>query len=610
MVDINNLLRKMNESDVNVPVSLYDSIMQGVEAVRVKKSRRFIRFSFLQMQLKYAVTAVVILLVGFLYFYSSRLPISIIEKQGYINIADDKGEWQKLKDGEKVTKDDLIQTGDKSEILLKFGKYLTVELIDENRIKIEKMKKILWREKYQFYLVRGREIYTVAKDGIKLKVLTDDLILRNTGTKFEINAEDKCTYVKVLKGRVLIKKRIGNIEKIENFKYKNKMYKKLLKSILGTEAIISKGETAFVSKKDNKKIEALINRIIKERKTFDGNALLKFEKYIPIKREKKPGTGWDYDIGSPVWASPVLYKGNLYFGTENGTVISLSEKGRCIWKMKIGESFFTKGLIFQNKLYIIDSKGILFAINIANRQVEWKKKVGEIMYSAPVEEYGTVFIANTAGEIMALNPVKGDIIWKKKLGSGVFCEPVIKNGKIYLGCEDGTIYSINCYNSDIIWKIDTGIRIAVSSPKIYNNILYIANNKGVTYYIDCKKGKILGKEEVKRKILSSPIIKQNDLFIASYDGMLYSIDIGRKVNWKLKLDENIESSFKIFNNNIILPVKKGKIYIIDSRNGSILKIINLQGDIVSTPVIKGKKVYITTLGGRIYSVSLSEDLVL
>ncbi len=92
--------------------------------------------------------------------------------------------------------------------------------------------------------------------------------------------------------------------------------------------------------------------------------------------------------------------------------------------------------------------------------------------------------------------------------------------------------------------------------------------------------------------------------------MLYSIDIGRKVNWKLKLDENIESSFKIFNNNIILPVKKGKIYIIDSRNGSILKIINLPADIVSTPAIKGKKVYITTLGGRIYSVSLSEDLVL
>ena len=141
-------------------------------------------------------------------------------------------------------------------------------------------------------------------------------------------------------------------------------------------------------------------------------------------------------------------------------------------------------------------------------------------------------------------------------------------------------------------------------------MLYVANNKGSTYFINYKKGKVLGREEIRRKILSDPIMDRNSLYLASYDGMLYSIAIGKKVNWKLKLDENIESSFKIVDNNIVLPVKKSKVYIIDSENGSILKIINLEGDIVSTPLIRNKVIYLTTLSGRIYSISPFEDPVL
>ena len=159
---------------------------------------------------------------------------------------------------------------------------------------------------------------------------------------------------------------------------------------------------------------------------MDGAVLREFEEYIPIERRhrKIPGL-WEYDTEIAIWSTPVFYKKHLYFGTENGYLFSISEKGKLNWKMKVGESFFNKGPIFKNRFYIIDSKGILFVIDIKKPRIIWKRQVGEIMYSAPVLEYGTIFIATTSGKIIALNPETGKIFWEKRLESGIFCETVI-----------------------------------------------------------------------------------------------------------------------------------------------------------------------------------------
>jgi len=605
MINIDDLLNKMNQAEVNVPDDLYEKIYDDIEKLRIKRSNRFILFGFFKPIFKYILTGTILIAGVCLYLSMSRINVSIIEKQGYINIAYQKEAWHRLEKGETIKPGSYIQIGKNSEILIKFGNYFTIDMKDRNIFKIEKMKKAFFQEEYQLYLKDGNHIYTVSDTKVKFSLTTDHAEIRSIGTKFQVMADEKKTYVKMFKGTVAIKRKLQNKDIIENLNYKKEMYKQLLSSMLETEAIISKNEEAVIDKINNNKIEKYIEQLNKTGKWIDHDSLLKLEQYIPVKREKKeiPDT-WTYDIGSPIWATPVLYKGNLYFGTEKGEIICLSDKGKINWRMKIGESFFNKGLVYNNLFYIVDSKGMMFAVNIRNSTILWKKKVGEIMYSAPALTYGTLFILTTAGKIMALKPNTGDTIWEMKMDRGIFCEPVIENGKIYFGTEDGIVYCINCFTQKIEWQAKTGARIAVSSPILYGNILYIANNKGLLFALNTANGKELWKINLNKKILSRPCIYKNKIYIAANNGMTYSLNRKGKILWKLHLKENIESSFSISDQKIIIPTKKGKIYIIDPKAGSILKIINLSGNIVSSPVAKNNSMFITTLSDKVYKIGV------
>ena len=64
----------------------------------------------------------------------------------------------------------------------------------------------------------------------------------------------------------------------------------------------------------------------------------------------------------------------------------------------------------------------------------------------------------------------------------------------------------------------------------------------------------------------------------------------------------------VANSKIVLPTKKGKVYMIDAKNGSIFKILNLSGKIVSSPVVKNNLIFITTLAGKIHLIKISDEV--
>lgn len=604
MVDIDQLLHKLNKTEVEVPDYLYKNISQSIKLKREQKNKKFIRINTPKVYLRYAFIFTALLIIGLVYFYSVSMPVTVIEERGHIIAATAHHEWQRL-EGKKI-KQGCYRTGNDSDILIQFGRHLSVRLIGENHFKIKKLRRFFGYKKYEIHLYKGNQIYNITKKNSDILIVTDDIKLKHIGTKFNIAVDKAGTYIKVLKGKVAIKRNLKNKEKINVFQYKNDSCKKSLQSLFKTETIITKGGYAYVSKKGNKKIENFIDKIANENKIIDKEVISRIEKNISIKPQREKLISWEYNIKTPVWASPFYYKGYLYFGMENGYVISLSKNGKLKWKRKIGTSFINNGIVYKNKFYIVDSKGILFAINIINGRIIWKKYVGKVMYSAPVIKYKKLFIATTSGKIITLQIDSGKVTWQMKLKSGIFCQPIVEKEKIYIGCEDGIVYCINYLNSNIKWKMDTGFRIAIASPTIYKNIIYIGNNKGVLFAIDKNKGKTLWKKKLNDKILSMPIIKNGFLFTATANGMIYSMNLKGQIKWKLHLKENIEASFEIADNKMIFSTRYGNVYIINKNKGTIYKIIKLNDEIISSPVIKNGFIYITTLNGKIYKCSIEK----
>ncbi len=608
MKNIDQIINMLDNTKIEISDYFYKKIHDGLRPIREKRKKKVIKLNIYKLFIRYALVCMILFILGISYFHSSHIPISIIEKRGFLSVASVEGKWRKLDQGEKIKQGWILQSGCDSNILIQFGKYLTIKLNGNSQIEIRKSKRFLKHEMYEFYVSKGNYAYSIIDKNLGLLVLTDELELRHIGTKFNIIADKSGTCIKVLKGKVRIKRSIKGSEKFEIFEYEKNIYKKKLRSIINRENVISNGESIFVNKQGDKKIKGIINQVAKEGKVVNKKIISKIQKNMAVEYQMASSIiNWKYNAKSPVWATPVLYKGNLYFGTENGNILSISEKGKLNWRKKVGSSFLNKGTVYKDKYYIVDSKGVLYRVDMINPAIIKKKQVGEMMYSVPVIKNNKLFLATTLGKIMMLDPDnKEKTIWQKKIWSGIYCKPAIKGEKIYFGSENGTIYCINWLNSDIEWEIDTKSRMVISSPLIYKDMLYIGNNKGIFYAIEINKGEIKWKRKLRGRILSKPVVKERDFFISTSEGMIYSMNLKGEINWELDLQEKIEAPFEIAGEIIVVPTKQGNVYVIDKKNGIINRKIKLQDKIVSAPIIKNNLIYITTMKGRIYKLAIND----
>ena len=55
----------------------------------------------------------------------------------------------------------------------------------------------------------------------------------------------------------------------------------------------------------------------------------------------------------------------------------------------------------------------------------------------------TVYAGSGNGEVYALNVANGDIQWHYKTGNSIFSSPVVAGNIVYVGSEDGKVYAFN-----------------------------------------------------------------------------------------------------------------------------------------------------------------------
>ena len=68
----------------------------------------------------------------------------------------------------------------------------------------------------------------------------------------------------------------------------------------------------------------------------------------------KPQLLWNLNTGCRTVSSPVLYRGNIYFGNNDGELIAVSPEGRIKWKYETGTAIEASPLIAGGKVQRAD----------------------------------------------------------------------------------------------------------------------------------------------------------------------------------------------------------------------------------------------------------------
>ncbi|HWX87575.1 MAG TPA: PQQ-binding-like beta-propeller repeat protein, partial [Solirubrobacteraceae bacterium] len=195
---------------------------------------------------------------------------------------------------------------------------------------------------------------------------------------------------------------------------------------------------------------------------------------------------WARDLPSRAESSPLLDKGKLFFGSQNGIVYALNaHTGNPLWTYHAAGAVKASPSLSGGVLYFGDYSGELQAVGEEHGHLLWRSGSGGALlgsgtfYSTPAVMYGRVFLGNTDGRVYAYDASSGKLDWAVQTGAYVYASPAVTNAPglgptVYVGSYDGTFYALNARSGHIDWQYHTSGKIS-GSGTIVGNIVYFAD---------------------------------------------------------------------------------------------------------------------------------------
>ena len=195
---------------------------------------------------------------------------------------------------------------------------------------------------------------------------------------------------------------------------------------------------------------------------------------------------WSRSLPSRSESSPLLDRGKLYFGSENGTVYALdASDGRSVWTYHAGGAVKASPTLKNGVLYFGDYSGHVQAIDEQTGRRLWLAgSEGAIFgsgtfYSTSAVIYGRVYLGNTDGRVYAYDASSGRLDWAFQTGDYVYASPAVTDAPglgptVYVGSYDGNFYALNARTGHVEWSYDAGGKIS-GSATILGRYVYFAD---------------------------------------------------------------------------------------------------------------------------------------
>ena len=367
---------------------------------------------------------------------------------------------------------------------------------------------------------------------------------------------------------------------------------------------------------DEKKIEKLAKNVTKilekkavRKKEFNSNLIIDIKKNFPNK------------------SSELL--NNLAIKDFNKDVNKISK-----FKFSKIENFdhFEPELVFDGKNFIFfDDKANLIKFD-ENFKIVWKKN----FYSKQEKKQKPILTLSTMNKILvvfdniskfyAVNIDTGNLIWSQTNENPFNSQIKIKNDKIYSIDMNNILRCISLLDGSEIWKFKSE-NIFLKSPKrnsiiIDKGKIYLNNSIGDIIAIDAENGSLVWQtptqssaiyENAFNLILSDLVAQGDSLIFSNNRNEFYSLSLNNGlINWKQDINSNVRS---IFYNDLIFSISnEGYFFVIDSKNGNIIRITDVfrvfgdkaRDDIKPIGFISSfAKLMLSTSNGRLLTIDIA-----
>lgn len=378
--------------------------------------------------------------------------------------------------------------------------------------------------------------------------------------------------------------------------------------------------------------------------TFDGHELALDLKRgeAPPRVAPQPLAGrmaepvWTFKSGGPIWSSPVVADGTVYFGSNDGNVYALNAKsGKTLWQYKTEGRVMGRPTIEGQHLYALSDDGNLYKLERPSGRLIWKfdthggavardlpgpkSETYDYQMSAAVVAGGTVYVGSADKRLYAVEAETGRERWRFDTQGIVRSTPAVEGGLVFFGSYDHHVYAVDAQTGALKWKLDT-LQPVVSSPLVAAGTVYIGSRSSDLFALDAATGRVKWKFFYWSSwVESSARLHKGTLYVGSSDHQqMFAIDAatGKRV-WNTYTDGSAWSTPAVTDKLVYIGVVGVKPYFIE-HHGGFLAVDRATGQIAwrfslgpipgtvtygvaSSPAVDHGLVYFGSLDGTFYA---------
>jgi len=323
---------------------------------------------------------------------------------------------------------------------------------------------------------------------------------------------------------------------------------------------------------------------------------------------------------------PLFLENGLVFFDKKGSIIRYDENSKIIWKKNYyskSEKKLSPKLSFykeEENIYIIDTIGKIYSVDILNGDLNWKNNNNYPFNSEIKISQEKLFAVDYNNILRCFNKKDGSQCWKYQtetsltLSNTKYSIILYKNNVIFSNSL-GDVTSIDISNGTVNWQIPTQSNLILNQSYNFknsrlvgdDNSIYFSNNQNQFYSIDIKNGFINWMNQINSSL--TPIFIQDTIFTISDEGYLYTLQKKEgniiRINdiyeiYKPKERKKIKPiGFKIGNKKLYLTNNDGKILVVDLSTGKVVKTQKISRETISKPFINNENLYIIKNGSII-----------
>lgn len=350
------------------------------------------------------------------------------------------------------------------------------------------------------------------------------------------------------------------------------------------------------------------------------------------------GVKWSFETGGPVWSSPVMADGVVYFGSTDGFVYAVDgASGELKWRTETGRRIFSSPAFMDGRLFIGSNDGHFYAMDAASGEVVWKHRGPQArtwqdgpernqadVAGSPAIGAGLVFVG-MGGRVRGLDPATGEEKWTNlRAGQTQYLgSPALWDGMIAYGHDHTRMNIYRIRNAQQVgYCREVGNDDRTSTPVFYKGRLYYTGWRGVAYAYDIEAGEALfltplgasrGRETsnlksgapplLYRNVLSSPAVADGVMVIGTEGGMLIGLDAETgEEKWFHETDGAVQSSPGVAAGMVYVGSDDGRLHAVDLKTGEGRWTLKLGGPVRSSPWVGDGVIFVGCEDGRLYAI--------